>query len=190
MMNKEQIEAQEPYVNRLYQILSEASFSGFNKLLEELNQMSDKDASIILMRGFLRYYKASKADYIATWMEKAIHFNPNWAQVDGLDNPLLKSAFISGSKDLYDCYIEEVDGLDDEWFEEALKVAVAFNQNILNQCEPVLVGLHYNSGIMDNGRKSLDMEDYEVMDATIAKYNQIVGMRNILQDLLEKTHRI
>lgn len=191
MMNKEQIETQEPYVYRLYKILSEASFSDFNELLEELNQMSDEEAAFILMRGFLRYYKASKADYIATWMEKAICFNPNWAKVDGMDNPLLKSVFTSGSKDLYDCYIEVVQGLNDEWFDDALHVAVIYNKNLLDKCKPVLVGLHYyNTGLMKNGRKSLDMEDYEVMEATIEKYNQIVGMRSIMQDLMERTHRL
>nr|AMP55550.1 hypothetical protein [uncultured bacterium] len=181
------MDIQESYIERICETMQYANFHEYDEILNELSELQSEEATIILMRAFLRYYRAQKADFIATFMERAIRFNPEWALIENPNNPLFRVALISGSKDIYDCYVEEVHGLDQEWYKTALQLAMAYNERLLDQCQPVLIGCHYNTGLMQNGRKSLDMEDYEVMDATIVKYNQIVGMRQILKDLIIKS---
>ena len=183
------MDKQESYIRRLYACMQEADITEYNAILNELAQLDNDVAATILMRAYLRYYRAQKGDYIASLMERALRFKQEWAQLDNVNNPLFRAALISGSKDLYDCYTEEVTGLDEEWYDNALHLAMMYNQQLLDKCEPILIGCHYNTGIVQNGRRSIDQEDYEVMDATIVRYNQIVGMRQILKDLLVKTGR-
>ncbi|MCM1071431.1 MAG: hypothetical protein NC301_08635 [Bacteroides sp.] len=182
-------ELQELNVRRLFTILRDADFGGYEAFLSNLNEMEVGEAATILMRGFLRYYRAQKADYIAVFMEKALRFNPEWAMTEDTNNPLLRTAFISGSKDLYDCYVEVVEGLDKDWFERAFATALHHNQKLLNSCQPVLIGREYNTGLEQNGCRRIDLDDYAVMDSAIVKYNQIVGLRLILNDLSEKSSK-
>ena len=64
-----------------------------------------------------------------------------------------------------------------------------YNQNLLDKSELVLIGRDYNTGIKENGRRCIDMEDYEIMDSTIVRYNQIIGLRRIIKDILIRSGR-
>ena len=183
------MESQEPFIESICQLMKEGQLHSFKEELDKLARMSEDYAATVLMRSFLRYYRPQKADFIACWMEQAIRYNVQWALVGGIDNPLLRAAFVSGSKDLYDCYIEEVPDLTTDWYNEIIQLAFAYNQHLLESCEPVLIGCHYNTGLIQNGRRIIDLDDYEVMDSTIVKYNQIVGMRQILTDILQKAKK-
>ncbi len=188
-MIENEIAKNESYVRRLYDILENADFGAFDKFLKELAKMDDEAVAIILMRGFLRYYRPQKGDYIAIFMEKALRFNRDWAMAQDPNNPLIRTAFISGSVDLYDCYIEEAKGIDRVWFEAEIPVVMAYNQKLLDGSELVLIGRDYNTGLVQDGRRSIDLDDYEVMDRTIVRYNQIIGLRRIMKDILIRSGR-
>lgn len=180
----------EQYVSRLYDILLNANFSQYDKFLKELKELECGEAATILMRGFLRYFRPQKGDYLAVFMEKALRYNSEWSMTDDPNNPLLRTTFISGSKDLYDCYVEVVEGLDKDWFERALQTAALYNRNLLDKCQTIFIGRDYNTGLEQNGRRCIDLDDYAVMDATIVKYNQIIGLRQIMIDLMKKSGRM
>ena len=182
-------EIQEQYVSELYGILQNADFIGYDKFLSNQKDLEIGEAATILMRGFLRYYRAQKGDYIAVFMEKALRHNPEWAMKEDPNNPLFRTALISGSVDLYNCYMEEVPGLDKNWFEAAIPVVMYYNQRLLDKSELVLIGRDYNTGIQENGRRCIDMEDYEIIDSTIVRYNQIIGLRRIIKDILIRSGR-
>lgn len=105
-------EIQEQNVRELYGILQNADFVGYDKFLSNLKDLEVNEVATIFMRGFLRYYRAQKGDYIAVFMEKALRYKPEGAMKEDPNNPLFRTTLISGSIDLYNCYIEEVAGLD------------------------------------------------------------------------------
>lgn len=176
----------ERYVAKIDKLIAEGNLSGYSAALKELDRLDSKESATILMRGFLRSYTSFRADAIALFMEMAIRHNMEWAKVHQEDNPLFRVCLVSGSMDLYDCYVEEVSGLDQEWFKKMVYLAAAHNEKLLTESSIVLKGRDYNSGFTENGRRLINMDDFEIMNETMERYNRIIGLRMILGDLLHK----
>ncbi|WZL89791.1 hypothetical protein VS868_03365 [Salinimicrobium sp. 3283s] len=172
-----------------------ASISGFKEQLDHLLEISsDEETSLILAQYLMTKYTAFKADSLASYMEAAIRKRPNLAMLKHPENPLFKLAVIRGSKDLYDCYMEEAvepflanvnkDEHMDHFF-ELLTLTEKLNEMIFNNYEPRLKGLHY-SGAFPGEQPHLvriNKEDYETMEDVIEQYNAMIGRREILRDL-------
>lgn len=178
-----------------------ASISGFKEQVGNLlENHSDEEASLFLAQYLMEKYTAFKADGLATYLEIAIQKRPNLAMLNHPENPLFKLAVIRGSKDLYDCYMEEAvlpflsNAIADEHMDhyyELLAVAVKMDEIIFENYEPRLKGLHYNGGIPGEQTHlvRINKDDYEVIEDVVEQYNAIVGRREILKDLNKRIEK-
>ena len=86
----------------------EGDLEGYTDNLEILiRSTSIDDVSESLSVIFYKQYTRYKADYLAKFLEIAIRRSPNVAILNYPENFLFKLAILRGSKDFYDCYIEE-----------------------------------------------------------------------------------
>ena len=65
----------------------------------------------------------------------------------------LRASFAIGSMDLYECFIEEVPGLDDEFFSEAYADFTEMQEQLMDRYRVVLKGRDYNSGVNSGNRR-------------------------------------
>jgi|25_taG_2_1085351.scaffolds.fasta_scaffold01231_4 hypothetical protein len=189
-MTKEEI------LTEMDECLNCASISGYGDQVDNLlNIYNDEEVSLILAQYLMEKYSRFKADGLASYMEAAIRKRPNLAMINHPENPLFKLAIIRGSKDLYDCYMEEavlpflsnvVEDEHQDHYYELLSVAEKMDEMIFKNYEPRIKGLHYNSGVKGIERQdriSISQEDYAIIENTLEAYNSIVGRREILEDL-------
>ena len=136
--------------------------------------------AMALMRGYTSY----RADAYAAFLEIALHHTPEWGSFAGVQNPLFRASLLTGSVDLYECFIEEVPGLDVDFFVEAYAGFSEMNERMMDDSEIVLKGRDYNSGVpAGGGYVMVDQEDFEVINDTMEKYNAIVNRYKILKDI-------
>ena len=171
-------------VNKLEDCINNGSIPAFIQVLkEDLSQETAVNACICLSRAILNCHTFFRSDMLAAFLEKAIRFNMDWAKVYGGKNPLFRVAFLTGSWDLYTCFVEEVEGLDEETYAETYKDWLDLNEKILDHARMYIKGRDYNSGYETNGRRVIDMEDYEIMNFMAENYNAMIGRHKILKDL-------
>ena len=156
---------------------------------------SSKAIAQILMNNFTTF----KADALAKLMEVIIRSHPNIALINLPENFLFKMINFVGSKDLYDCYMEEAiqpylksksqDDIDNCYM-ELLGVAETISDYIFEKYRTCVKGMDFNGSF---GRYEsnasvmlLHEEDYTVLNDTVERYNGIIGRRDILKDLNEK----
>ncbi len=182
--------------------LDGASISGFKEQVGNLLKIhNDEEASLIIAQYLMEKYSAFRAEGLATYLEVAIQKRPNLAMVNNPENPHFKLAVIRGSKELYDCYMEEAvqpilaNVNSDEhvdYYYELLGVAEKMDEMIFENYEPRIKGLHYNGAIPGDQPHlvRINKDDYEVMEDLVEQYNGMIGRREILKDLnnrIEKT---
>lgn len=184
-MTEEQAQA---ISNKLIDCMENGSVSAFIKVLEDdLSNEPAVNGCICIGQAILKAYTFYKADMLALFLEKAIRFNPEWSKVkDKGVNPLFRLGFLTGSWDLYQCFIEEVDGITDNMLADAYAEWYNMNEQILDSYHMFLKGREYNSGVTMNGKRVLDLEDFKIMNLMSENYNAILGRRKILKDLDER----
>lgn len=171
------------------------SVSGFKEQVGNLLKIhSDEEVSLLIAQYLSEKYTAFKGEGLATYLEVAIQKRPNLAMVNHPDNPLFKLGIFRGSKDLYDCYMEEAvlpflslaiaDEHMDHYY-ELLAVAVEMDEMIFENHEPRIKGMHYNGAIPGEQPHlaRINKDDYEVMEDVVEHFNGIIGRREILKDL-------
>ena len=84
---------------------------------------------------------------------------------------------------MYTCFIEEVEGLDEDAYADAYAEWQDFNEKILDHAQMYIKGRDYNSGYETNGKRIIDMEDFEKMNFMAENYNAFIGRHKILKDL-------
>jgi hypothetical protein len=72
-----------------------------------VKQTSELEANQKLAEVLYRNYSQYKSSYLAKVLETIIRINPRLALVDHPNNFLFKAAIITGSVEMYECYIEE-----------------------------------------------------------------------------------
>lgn len=179
-----------------------ASTSGFKEQVENLTrQYNDHEVSLMVAEYLFGKYTAFRAEGLATYMEIAIKKKPIIAMVNHPENPLYKLAIVRGSKDLYDCYMEEavepflanvkIDEHMDHYL-ELINVAEDANEMIFNNYGNRIKGLHYN-GAVPGDQPHLAMinrDDYEAIEDVVEQYNAMIGRREILKDLNKRIDAI
>lgn len=177
------------------------SIPGFKEQVGNLLKIhSDEEVSLLIAQYLSEKYTAFKAEGLATYLEVAIQKRPNLAMLNHPDNPLFKLAVIRGSKDLYDCYMEEAvqpilanvnsDEHMDHYY-ELLAVAVKMDEIIFENYEPRIKGLHYNGAIPGEQPHlvRINKDDYEVMEDVVEHFNGMIGRREILKDLNKRIEK-
>lgn len=179
-----------------------ASISGFKEQVENLiRNFNDKETSIILAEYLLKKYSAFKAEGLASYMEVAIHRKPEIATVNHPENPLFKLSILRGSKNLYDCYMEEAiepffkyknDVEKIEYLMNLIDIAEKLDEIIFAGYTRVLKGLQYSGGVQGEAPHLviLHKDDYDIIDETMEHYNEIIGRRDILKDLNRRVDEI
>ncbi|WP_026914228.1 hypothetical protein [Christiangramia portivictoriae] len=175
--------------------LDSASVSGFEELVENLLEIySEEETSLIIAQYFMGKYSAFKADALATYLEAAIRKQPTLALIKHPENPFFKLAVIRGSKDLYDCYMEEAiypymksksENERTDFYYELLSLAEKMDEMIFQNYEPRIKGLHYNGAIpaQESHLVKINKDDFGVIEDVVEQYNGIIGRREILKDL-------
>ena len=180
--------------------IDNGNLSGLSKSLDLLLEVvTDEEASqqlsIILFERYTRY----KADMLAKIMEIIIRKRPNLALLKEAENFLFRVVIASGSKDLYDCYIEEAiqpamakKNQDDQemYYCDLFSVAEELTEKFFGNYIECVKGVDYNGSFgryeKDNNVALIHQEDYETMNAIMENFNKMVGRRDILKDLSEK----
>ncbi len=171
-------------VNKLNVCMNDGNIPAFIQVLnEDLSNEPEVNACICISEAILKCFTFFKSDSIAVFFEKAIHFNMNWFKFNGGKNPLFHVAFLTGSWDLYSCFIEKVEGLNEDAYVAAYSEWLDFNEKILDQAQMYIKGRDYNSGYEMKGQRIIDIEDYNLMTIIAENYNAIIGRHKILKDL-------
>jgi hypothetical protein len=187
----------EKIIKDIIKCLDIADFNTIDKKLDELlNILSDDEASNLLSGMIFKQYTTYKSGYLATLMEKIIRKKPELAQVNHPENFLFKLAFIKGSKELYECYIEEAvepflqGKTKDEvemYYLELFSIADQFNEAFFPKFVRCIKGMDFNGAFAHSDENEnivlINREDYETMNDVVEKYNTIIGRRDILKDL-------
>ncbi len=164
-----------------------------------LEGLSDFEKSRKAAEILYKQYTNFRSGMIAMLMEGIIRNSPNIAQVNFPENFLFKLCVITGSKDLYECFVEEAvepylenKSEDEIWdyYTELSIVAKKLNDHFFSHYEPYKKGIHYNSALPlheeNRNELAIHREDYVVMEEIIENYNRIIGRRDIINALEEK----
>ena len=163
--------------------MDEGLINEFSKVLDCLKDEPAQNVCICLGQALLMGYTSFKADCRAKFLEIALRHTPEWGKFGGVKNPLFRASFAIGSMDLYECFIEEVPGLDEDFFVEAYGDFTNMQEQLMDRYQIVLKGREYNSGVTINNRRSIDLEDFEVINRTMEDYNAIVNRYKIIKDI-------
>lgn len=168
---------------KLANCMDEGIIDGFVKVLDALKEEPAQNVCICIGQALLMGYTSFKADCRAKFLEIALRHTPEWGKFGGVRNPLFRASFAIGSMDLYECFIEEVPGLDDEFFSEAYADFTEMQEQLMDRYKVVLKGREYNSGFNSGNRRSIDLEDFDVINRTMEDYNAIINRHQIIKDI-------
>jgi hypothetical protein len=189
-------------INEIKECIDYGNFTVVDVLIDELlTDLSAFEASKQLSALILNEYTTFRSGHLAQLLEAIIRTRPELAQVNHPENFLFKLCVTTGSRDLYECYIEEAvvpfleDKDDDEksgyyidLYATAMKLTDHFFPNYI-QC---IKGMDYNGAFstLDNNENVMliNREDYEIMEGLVENFNRIVGRRDIVSDLEEKSN--
>jgi len=172
----------------------------FNSIAEKIDELltvlSDYEASKHLSAMILKEYTTYKSGYLASLMSTIIQRRPELAQVNHPENFLFKLCIVTGSKELYECYIDEAvipflqekdDDEKSEYYMDLLGIAIQYTDLFFPKYAQCIKGEDYNGAFSTSETNPnavlINREDYETMEDVVEKYNQIVGRRNIIEDL-------
>ena len=176
---------------------------GRSKIVETVQQYIDntdlEEACKDIAEFIYLKYTTFNADTMAGFMEIAIKHKPEIAQLRFPENYLFRAAIIKGSKDLYDCFIEEAvepylasknEEETADYYTELYSVAYNLNEHFFPQYVPCVKGMDFNGAFGHNstgpGIAQIHISDFEVMNHVLEKYNTIIGRRDIIADLEER----
>ena len=166
-----------------------------------LGVVSDKEASVSLSQLLNKVYTSFKARGLAKIMEVIIRKRQNLALVNHPENPLFKLCVITGSFDLYECYIEEAvytvlpqekddDAAPNMYYQDLHIVAEKIKEYYYDKRTKCVKGYSYQGAFSTLEGNSnvvlINIEDYEMMESAIEKYNTLLGRDDIISDLENK----
>lgn len=155
----------------------------FTKMLDCLKEESAQNVCICIGQALLMGYTSFKADSYAKFLEIALRHTPEWGKFGGVKNPIFRASFAIGSTDLYECFIEEVPGLDDSFFMEAYGDFTNMQEQIMDRYETKVCGREYNRGIPLGEFVKIEQGDYRVIIRGVEDYNAIVNRYKIIKDI-------
>jgi len=170
---------------------------GFNSLVEELLMVTDiTNASLLLSEFILNKHTTFNANATAKLLEVILNSNEELGMIGFPDNCFFQAAVLKGSKELYECYMEEViesylyDKTEDQAFNCYMNlntIAERYNDLIFERIPKYIKGKDFKSAV-SKYEKDTDLvliaeDDIEIMEKVIENYNGILGRRDILKDL-------
>ncbi|OYU82526.1 MAG: hypothetical protein CFE24_15265 [Flavobacterium sp. BFFFF2] len=184
----------------MYNCLDYADLNGFEKQVKEyLKSTDESSASLGLATFIIKEYRAERADTVAKLMEIIIRCNPALALINYPENHFFRIIMISGSMDLFECLTEEAiephlkNSSEEEYIDyytKLLHLGAKLNTIFSDQYEPQIKGVHFNGrfGTDDSNPNIalINLEDYEMMNDIIDKFNSIIGRRDIIKALMTK----
>ena len=178
-------------LEQLNSAVFDCNLTEYERLLQEMCNHKDEDVALILAKVIYDNLSTYNADYLAKLLEIAIQKRMSWAQIGTKDNPLFKACIVLGSKDLYDCYIEETSPLDNDWYATLYNEAILLDEQIMNVLHPVKKGIHYNGCLKTDDNSSsmvqIHRKDYNFIEDVVLKYNGIIERKQIIKDLLDRS---
>ena len=191
-------------LDEMYNCLEYANLQGFEEQVNVYLGITDEStASQGLATFIVTEYTASNAHTIAMLMEIIIRCNPNLALINYPQNHFFRIIMISGSMDLFECFIKEAIETHlqnssqeeyKEYYTKLLDVAANLNMLFSDQYEPKIKGIHFNGPFATDDNNPdiaiINLEDYEFMNDIVNKFNTIVGRREILKALINKAGKV
>ncbi|MCB9190293.1 MAG: hypothetical protein H6602_01320 [Flavobacteriales bacterium] len=179
--------------------IDEGYMSEIDSLLDSLlSAMKPSMAADELSELIFKKYTTFKSNLLSVVLEMALRKDINLAQVHYPQNPIFKLCFLTGSTELFDCFLEEAAEkiVSDKSAEEAstyyfdlYTVAVQLNDLFFDKFTRCVKGMDYNgafSTLDENDNVVLiNREDYETLEDVSEQYNKIVGRRDIIKRLEE-----
>lgn len=186
--------------NLFKEMLKSLDRGDFNSIVEKIDELlsvlSDYEASKHLSALILKEYTTYKSGYLASLLSTIIQRKPELAQVNHPENFLFKLCIVTGSKELYECYIEEAvmpflqekdNDEKSEYYLDLLAIAIQYTDLFFPKYVQCIKGMNYNGAFSkaDSNPNAvlINREDYETMEDVVEKYNSIVGRRDIIEDL-------
>ena len=176
------------------------SLKAFDKNIGLLFEIeTDFEASKQLATIIAKQYTRFKADMLAKFMEIILRKKPSIGLTNFPDNFLFRVSIIKGSKDLYDCFVEEsilpaIKELDEDdkstYFAELLNIAEGWTAQLFDNYAECVKGMDYNGAFSRYEKNEsvalIHQEDYETMESIMEHFNAIVGRRDIIKDLEDR----
>lgn len=170
---------------------------GFAETVKQfIKTASEEDAAEYLASFVHTYFTTYKADAAAGLMQIILQEKQSLGFVYFPDNTFFRSAILHGSLDLFNCYNEEfvqpylkkkpkVNA--DEFYADLMSVVDSYTEVEDKKAKQLVKGMHFN-GAFGKAEENpnlmfINKEDYDIMDATIEKYNAIIGRRLIMKKL-------
>ena len=181
--------------------INKIDIEGFEDNLDLLfDSISDEEASVSLAQLLNKVYTSFKARGLAKIMKVIIRKRQNIALVGHPENALFKLCVVTGSIDLYECYIEEVvdpvlpQEKDDDalamYYTDLQIVAENIKEYYSDKRTKCIKGDAYNGAFStlegNDNVVLINREDYEMMESAIEKYNALLGRDKIIGDLESK----
>lgn len=167
------------------------------RLLQE--HTTELEASKKLSEIIYRNYTQYKSEYLSKVLETIIRTNPRLALVNHPENFLFEATIITGSVEMYECYLEEsvlpflslvTPDEHEIHYMELLNTAQTLSEDLFNGYNKCIKGLNYNGSFGGNDVAAnvvlVHQEDYEIMEDVLEKYNTLIGRRDIIKDLHTK----
>ena len=187
----------EEILNEIKECIDNGDFTSLDILFDELLELlSDFEASKQLSNLMLKEYTTFRSGHLAQLLEIIIRTKPELAQINHPENFLFKLCVTTGSKDLYECYIEEavvpfLEHKDEdettEYYMDLICTATTLTDYFFPNYVQCINGTDYNGAFSTIGSNEtvllINREDFEVMENVVENYNRIVGRRDILSDL-------
>ncbi len=142
-----------------------------------------------------------KAGFYAKFMEQVIRKKRKIAMHDFPSNDLFKLCIARGSRDLYECYIEE--GIEayieknknisaEDIYTDLYAEATDINDVLYEKYAQCLKGVDYNGAFSRHENNPnielINSDDYKTMEGVMELYNSIVGRRDIIKNLDKKCY--
>ena len=160
--------------------------------------VSEEEASRDLTEYIYSKFTTYKADAMAGLMQMIIQVNPNLALLKYPENYLFRLAIITGSMGLYECFIEEAvepflkdKDEQDDYYMDLYTIAIKLNDHFFPEYTPCVKGMDFNGVFStyenDSAISLINTEDYEILNDVVEKYNTIIGRRDIIKDLEDRS---
>ena len=180
--------------------LKYADLAGFKEQVDKLfTKYTQKEVSEFIGEFIYKRYTTYKADSMARLLEIVIAKDPNIININHPDNPFFKLSVIKGSLELYNCFMEvglqpflkdKDEDFAFDYLTELELVARELNDTFFPQYVKCIKGMDFNGAIRQDAysnQLSINIEDYEILDDVVEKYNTIIGRRDIIADLEERS---
>jgi hypothetical protein len=192
---------QKDILDEMHNCLDSADLKGFEVQVKKyLKSTKESTASQELAMFLVNIYNAARSGFVATLMEIIIRCNSNLAIINYPENHFFRIIMITGSMDLFECFIEEAiephlkktsKSEQEDYYNKLLHLGAQLNKMFTDQYQTLIKGRNFNGsfGSDENNQnvKLIHQEDYEIMNDIVDKYNTIIGRRDVIKALMTKS---